>query len=501
VNEDAQAATVELLADPATYGIEGPVERFRTHGARVFLAGERAYKLKRAVKLPYLDYSTPERRQAACRTELAINRRTAPELYLGVLAVTRAPDGRLALDGTGEPVDWVVAMRRFDNDCRFDRLAERDALQEPLPTRLADTVARFHAGAERRPQGAGGNEMRRLVELNHAALPGWLGAAALDELRRRSLDRVGAAEALIEARRSAGWVRRGHGDLHLANIVLHEGRPLLFDAIEFDERLIDIDVLYDLAFLLMDLWQRGAREAACRVLSRYLLAAGGHEGLRLLPLFLSLRAAIRAHVSGTLAAEGEAGMDARCRAYFALAGELLAPPPPVLAAVGGLSGSGKSTVARAVAPALGAVPGAVVLRSDEVRKQLLGRPPESSLGPEGYTPQMHERVYAALAERAAAVLSAGHAVLVDAVHDRPDGRARLAAVAKAAGVPFRPVWLEAPAEALRRRVAGRRDDASDADAAVLERQLAALLPVEDWPRVDASGSPEATAGAVLAAMF
>ncbi len=511
-----QSAVIAFLADARNHGagVES-VGRVETHISEIFLAGETAYKLKRAVKFPYLDFSNSELRRAACEAEVALNRRTAPALYLGTAAVTRGPDGALALDtgnGDGVPVDWLVVMRRFAEDDVFDRMAARGALDTALVERLADTVARFHAGAEPGGEHGGAEGMRAIVAKNAQCLSdaprGVLDAAGierLDEAARAALDRAGD---LLDARRAEGSVRRCHGDLHLRNIVLVDGAPVLFDCIEFSESLACIDVLYDFAFLLMDLLHRDLRPLANAALNRYLDATGDYAGLAALPLFLSCRAAVRAHVTAAMladaadATEGAARPDAAAaaRAYLDLALDLLPPPPPRLVAVGGLSGTGKSTLARAIAPEIGAAPGAVVLRSDLIRKELMGVGRNEKLPEEGYSDAITQRVYAAIAERAGAALAAGHAVVADAVHARPGERAAIAAAALRHDAAFAGLWLEAPGELLEGRVSGRTGDASDADAAIVRRQLGYELGEIDWARVDASGGAEATLAAASAAL-
>jgi predicted kinase len=298
-------------------------------------------------------------------------------------------------------------------------------------------------------------------------------------------------------------VRRCHGDLHLRNIALIAGAPVLFDAIEFDEKIAIGDVLYDLAFLIMDLWQRDLRAAANAVLNRYLWGSpdgeGEIRGLSALPLFLALRAVIRAKVAALAAGQG-AGEDKvrEAQDYFAAAGAFLAPDVPALIAVGGLSGSGKSTLAARLAPHLGRPPGAVHLRSDIVRKRLFEVPETERLPEDAYAEAATKRVYEALRHGAAAALRAGRTVVVDAVHLRPDERAAIAAVAAAEGAPFTGLWLDAPAPTLEQRVSARKGDASDADAAVVRRQLDLDPGSVAWHRLDAGADIAALAENALA---
>jgi aminoglycoside phosphotransferase family enzyme/predicted kinase len=489
-----QAAIIEFLGSPRAHG-GTVVERIETHASLVFLAGDRAWKLKRAVRYDYLDFSTVARRKAMCEAELRINRRTAPLLYLGVAAVTREADGSLALAGSGAPVDWVVEMARFDQEGLFDRLAARQALSIDLMRSLASEIARFHAASEPRRDHGGRSGLTWVIDGNAAGFIDQ-GSGILDpalgrqvtEAARAELDRHGM---LLDARRDAGRVRQCHGDLHLRNIVLIDGRPTLFDAIEFNNEIACVDVMYDVAFLLMDLWRRDLPRHANALWNGYLTDSGDIEGVSLMPLFLSCRAAVRAKTSATAAGlqadpSRRRALEELARRYLEMAAQLLRPPAPALVAVAGLSGSGKSSLARALAPTVGAVPGAVIVRSDEIRKQLSGVDPLYRLGAEGYTSEMSRRVYAALGDRADRVLRRGHSAIVDAVFARPSDRARVEQLAVAAGVPFIGIWLDAPEHVLVDRVAHRKRDPSDADAAVVGAQLRQDTGPISWSRLDAS---------------
>jgi aminoglycoside phosphotransferase family enzyme/predicted kinase len=488
-----QSAVVAFLASPAAHG-GGAVETIETHASIVFLSGSHALKLKRAVRYDYLDFSTVERRQVMCEAELRINRRTAPALYRRVVAVTRVAGGGLALGGTGMPVDWVLEMSRFDQDDLLDRLATRGALDLDLMRPLAAAVARLHAGAERRPDHGGRAGMTWVVDGNDTdcrAQPA--GVFDLEACRRVATDSRAAIDhlgALLDARRATGFVRQCHGDLHLRNIVRLDGLPTLFDGVEFNDAITCIDVMYDVAFLLMDLWRRSLPAHANAVLNGYVAETGDIDALALLPLFLSCRAAVRAKTGAAAAAlqsdpSRQAEQWRAAREYLAMALTLLHSPPARMVAVGGLSGSGKSTLARALAPGLGAVPGAVVVRSDEVRKQLCGVEPTARLGADSYTPAMSARVYAQSIAQAVRIVRTGHSAIVDAVFARPDDRAAVERAARDAGVPFTGVWLDARPEVLVRRVDAREADVSDADAAVVRRQVADDIGAISWHRLDA----------------
>jgi hypothetical protein len=499
-----QAEVIAFLGDPASYPTRPErVERCETHGAVVFLAGEEAWKIKRAVRFPYMDLSTLDKRKAVCARELEINRRTAPEIYLGCVPITRTGDGGLAFGGDGEPVEWAVRMRRFDQSALLSRVASAGTL--PGQARdLADAVYASHRAAPPAAGVEGAARFERLiasVSETLAGVAGAFGAGRLSRLHERLGAQMRRAAAVLDARAAAGCVRRCHGDLHLNNIVLWHGRPVLFDALEFDDDLATIDTLYDLSFLLMALDIRGQRVAANAVLNRYLWRSGAAldlSGLQALPMFLGLRSTIRAMVTAERAGQETGDAQARDRdeadRYLDAALAYLAHPRPQLIAVGGLSGTGKSTLARALAPDIGPAPGAVHLRSDLERKSLFGVEETTRLGSEAYTIAAADKVYTLLYEKMRQALAAGHAGIVDAVFARPEERAEIERVAADLGVPFRGLWLQAPLDALLARVATRTGDASDATPDVVRRQLGYETGTlsSSWTRVDAGADPAAT---------
>jgi len=503
----SQRETIAFLSRPDTYGLKNEtVERVETHGAIVFLAGDRAYKLKRAVRFPYMDYSTVEKRRAMCARELEINRHMSAPIYLEVRAILRGPDGSLRFGAADAPgaLDAVVVMRRFDQETLFGKLCDAGKLTPQLMRQTAEAVAAFHAKAEITKDFGGADGFAASVRENNSVLASMIGAPFAGD---RVADYTRACDAalrdisaLLDWRRDCGRVRRCHGDLHLNNIFLLDGRPMLFDALEFEDNFACIDVLYDLAFLLMDLEHHHARADANTFFNRYLEITTDYEGLRAMPLFLACRAVIRAHVSVSRAAATsgtQPALDAEARAYFDLACDFLRGVPPRLIVVGGLSGTGKTTLARLVAPAIGRAPGAVIVRSDVTRKRLMGVPETSRLPETAYTSGMNVKVFSEMATTAAAILSAGHAVVMDAVYGTQAERDEIAGVAARAGARFDGLWLEADPSVLARRIAGRSGDASDATVAVLQRQLAAIQAPEDWTRIDAGRTPEAIAKDVM----
>jgi uncharacterized protein len=497
---DDQDTVFKLLTDPATFG-GAEIRRVDTHGASVFLAGDRVIKVKRAVRYPFLDYSTLGKREAACRAELEVNRNFAPQLYRRVVPITREPDGTLKLDGAGVPIEWAVEMVRFDENNTLDHLADRDGLGDALTSKLAGTVAAMHERAQPVEAAPWISALSDFIADNtsafqkHRDLFPDQAIAKLDEDSRSALARL---RPLLRTRGAAGLIRRGHGDLHLGNIAVLDGEPVAFDALEFDPVIAAGDLLYDLAFLLMDLIERDLLPAANTVLNGYFSATrrdADCDGIAALPLFMSLRAAIRAKVTvarldiGAGGNRRETGQSAK--RYFDLALELLVPAAPIVACTGGLSGTGKSLLARALAPTLlPPPPGALVLRSDVERKALYGVAEHDRLPPEAYRAEVSEEIYRILDDKTARIARAGYSVIVDAVFAKPDERVAIETAATAAA--FRGVFLVADIATRLARIGRRSADASDADAAVARRQEEFDIGSINWPTVDASGSPEQT---------
>jgi aminoglycoside phosphotransferase family enzyme/predicted kinase len=470
--------------------------------ARVYLEGTRAWKVKRPVSLGYLDYATQALRHWALERELAFNRAAAPDIYRAVRRITREGGGGLALDGAGEVVEHVLEMRRFDDAAVLSM--QPWAVDGALADALGRAVARSHADAPMRPEAGGRAALEYTIRSNAnllRKLAPKLGDAKVEALIAATDEALEAQAPLLDARQAVGLGRRCHADLHLGNILLEDGRPILFDCIEFNDVLSEIDVLYDLAFLIMDLDFRRRRDAGVRVLSSYLDEAARifpaeiWSGLAALPLMLSVRAAVRCHVQAH-SHDLEAA-----RAYLDAALEHLQPHKAGLLAVGGLSGSGKSTFARLAAPGLGASPGAVVLRSDEIRKRLCGAGPLEALPAQAYAREMSPKVYAQMFQEAALALTAGRWVVLDAVFLDPTERDQARALAAAAGVAFEGVWLQADTELMRGRVAKRVGDASDADLTVLDGQLDRDPGPIDWTLTPSGDDFDAEAGRLVSRLM
>ncbi|AZO71741.1 MULTISPECIES: bifunctional aminoglycoside phosphotransferase/ATP-binding protein [unclassified Mesorhizobium] len=487
---DNQDVVVGILKDPATYGEAGPVETIETHISRIFLVGRRAFKLKRAVRLPYVDFSTPELRVAACEKEVELNSRTAPGLYLDVRRIARAGD-RLTLDGSGELVDAVIEMVRFDQSRLLDRMATAGNLTSALMTGVARMIAQYHRNAEVIHAGSGTANIGGVLEINSAgfATSHVFDREEIEALNAAFRDALARHASLLDRREAAGRVRRCHGDLHLRNICVFDGEPRLFDCIEFNDQIATVDVLYDLAFLLMDLWHRGFPQFANLVMNRYLDDADDEDGFILLPFFTAVRAAVRAHVTATQVEEGSSEstkLIAEARSYFELARALLAQTPPRLIAIGGLSGSGKTTIAEVLAPHIGAAPGARIVESDRIRKAMHGVPAETKLPDKAYRRGVSERVYRQIAWRAELILAEGGSVVADAVFDNPGDRDRIKRVANDRAIPFAGFWLMADPSVLWRRVSERKGGPSDATVDILSRQLQRDAGPLTWRKISAN---------------
>jgi hypothetical protein len=483
---DGQAPVAALLRRLA--GAD-PVE---THISAVFIGPDAVWKLKKAVRLGFLDFSELAARQHFVRRELALNQPHAPGLYRDVVPVTRAPDGTLALDGEGTPVEWVLRMAPVPKGDFLDVIARGDRLTPELLDGTADAVVALHDAAPPAPAGFNAPAAMACVlagnirDCRETGLP----EARVAVLGAAMQARLAALTPHLAAREAAGHVRRCHGDLHLGNLCLWEGRPTPFDALEFDEAMATTDTGYDLAFLLMDLCQSGQRPAANRVMNRYLARTGDFGLLPALGFWMALRAMVRAHVAARTGGDG--------LAYLAAAEAHIRPVPPRLVAVGGLQGTGKTWLARQIAPDLGAAPGALHLRTDETRKRRAGVAPEARLPADAYAEAESQAVHAEIYAAARQALAAGQSVVLDAVFLDP--AQRHAAEQAATPHPFVGFWLAAPLGLLRQRVAARSAqgrDASDATVAVLDQAASADPGAITWQKLDA-GAPLEPARAALA---
>ena len=484
---------IQSLADPAVLG-EGAeeVQTLQTHMSWILLAGPHAYKIKKPLDLGFADFSTLGKRRHFCEEELRINRRLAPELYLEVVPVCGTPEAP-TLGDLGEPIEYAVKMRRFPQDSLLDRVLRRGELRNEHIDELVRQVADFHRRIEVDANGRGfgtPEAVRKPVDENFEPLetdaPDAQITALLERLRDWSNEQFQARQQDFAARKRDGFIRECHGDLHLGNIVLWDDSVVIFDAIEFNENLRWIDVLSELAFLVMDLEDRGRPDFARRALNRYLEITGDYRGLGVLPYYLTYRALVRAKVcdirrrqKGVNSQEQRRLMEELQR-YVRLADHYASASTPKLIITHGVSGSGKTTATGQLAEMLGAVR----IRSDLERKRLFGLDPlartESDVNHRIYAPEATSRVYTQLAELAEAVVRGGFTVIVDATFLDHSHREMLARAAVRTNVPFLILHFHADEQTLRERVCSRQrsqEDASEADLAVLDQQLRSQQPL------------------------
>lgn len=498
---NAQSEVIKFLRSAKVFSTPDPVSHVQTHCAHIFLGGDVALKIKRAVRYDYLDQSTPELRHTLLDRELALNRTTAPMIYRDVVPVTRDDAGGLELNANGTPVEWVLRMHRFSADCEMPAVAASGRLTDQVAEALGRIVQRFHASCPVLHNRGDVlihdiiDELERVLQPFDRAVGGGLVSTFLHRARHV----LTALTPVLKERSALGHVKRAHGDLHLRNLLLIDGKPVLFDALEFDERLATCDVLYDLAFLLMDLCHSGYVQQANIAMTAYLLAGLGAEdaGMAALPLFMSVRAAIRAMVMlQTGQATGQTAVSTdEARRYLTQAVGYFDSQKPVLIAVGGMSGVGKTVLARDLATGITPCPGAVHLRTDTERK--------AQAVSVDYSPSARSATYDRMLARAETLLAAGRSVILDGTFLEKVKRATAETVAARIGVGFCGLWLVAPQSVLIDRVASRHGDASDADAAVVTAQASSASAGgqwQHWVTIDASNTMQMTRAAAGAAL-
>lgn len=488
---------ITALLDPRCY--PHPAQRIdliETHVSWLLMAGDFAYKIKKPITLPFLDYGTLARRETCCRDELVLNRRFAPELYLDVVAIGGTPEQPRF--GALPTIEWAVRMRRFDEAGRLDLVAARDELQPTHLSQLAATLCAFwEAAAVAAPATRFGApdqvlaaarenfaELRQLMPQDDQPQVERLARWTDGEFARRAAD--------FAARKAGGRVREGHGDLHLGNLALIDGRVTPFDCIEFNEDFRWNDVASEIAFVWIDLLDHRRPGLAAWLLNAWLEVGGDFQALAVLRFYAVYRAMVRAKIAALRARQEDAGkkqadLDS-ARTYLQLAWQLAVPPAPTLVITCGVSGSGKTTAssARLLDPTAAAAGSIVRLRSDVERKRLFGLAPQDKSGSmlDGgiYTAEATTRTYARLHSLARALLAADWLVIVDAAFLRRAERAAFRALAAELGAGFGILATVAPAAELRRRLKARSGDASEATAAVLAKQLAWFEPLDDSER-------------------
>ncbi|KJH71275.1 bifunctional aminoglycoside phosphotransferase/ATP-binding protein [Aliterella atlantica] len=474
---------IERMLEAGFYphGVREPVELIQTHVSYVLLTGEFAYKVKKSVNFGFLDYSTLEKREHFCRQELEMNKRGAPELYLEVLPISQ-DNGKFVLGGSGEAVEYVLKMRQFPQDVLLSEMFEHGRLTEAQMEELGRVVALYHANAQSSDLIRSFGEVaqvRQAIDENYEQTTKYIGGpqsqAQYDETKHYTDSFFDERSQLFSSRIQNNFIRECHGDLHLRNICLWQDKILLFDCIEFNEPFRFVDVMYDVAFTVMDLQARQCPEFGNAFLNTYVEQTGDWEGLQVLPLYLSRQAYVRAKVTSFLLddpgvpAQVKEEAKATAADYYKLAWEYTKPHQGRLILMSGLSGSGKSTTAKHLARKLDAI----VIRSDAVRKHLGGIALSERGGDELYTPEMTQKTYDRLLQLGVMLASQGFTVILDAKYDRTDLRMNAIDMADFQQIPLQIIHCNAPIEVLKERLQQRRGDIADATADLLESQIAA----------------------------
>lgn len=520
---DTDTLLLDLLRPEAHAGRPKEVGFLATHISWLLFAGERVYKLKQPVDLGFLDYRTLEQRKHFCEEEVRLNRRMAPDVYLGVVSITRGEDDRLRIGGEGEPLEYAVEMKRLPAGRMLDVMLERGELDNQMLNNVAGLLARFHAGAA---TGLGVDEhgapaaVRLNVLENFEQLAPFVGApgegdavlspAHLEFLKSRQLRFLDEHEALLGQRVETGRIRDGHGDLHSGNLCFLPSGVVAYDCIEFCDRFRCGDVAVDLAFLAMDLDVRGFPAFSRYLIRRYAQESGDGELDSLMAFYKGYRAVVRGKVA-VFTAQG-AGADTRRREvelrramrYLQLAASYELEPTLILMC--GLPASGKSYLAEDLARALRAV----LLHSDTRRKVLAGRRvtdrAAEAVDAGLYAPEQKDLVYRSLLDDALATLRAGHSVLVDATFTQREWRARFVDAAVRLDLPYHVVHVTAPEALALERLAARAADPSaisDAGVTVYRAACASFEPPDEVPEghlveVESGAGPaEASSARVL----
>ncbi|WP_026100856.1 bifunctional aminoglycoside phosphotransferase/ATP-binding protein [Synechococcus sp. PCC 7336] len=487
-----------LLPDFYPHPVADPIQLIQTHISYVFLTGEFAYKVKKPLDFGFLNYTTLEKREFYCQAELRLNQRGAAELYLDVLAISET-DGTFELGGRGQPVEYVLQMRQFPQETLLPELLDRGELTPALIRQLAQRIARFHAQLDTsdyiREFGSVAN-IRAAFDENYEQTERYIGGPQTREqweATRTATDRFFADRAdLLHRRVRDNKIRECHGDLHLNNICYWNNRFSLFDCIEFNEPFRFVDVMYDIAYIVMDLQVRGRSGLSALFVNEYIEQTGDYEGLQVLPLYVSRQSYVRAKVTSFLLDDPNVSADKRAEAeqtaaqYYRLACECLQPRTGRLFLMSGLSGSGKSTVARAIAQKFDAVH----IRSDAVRKHLAGIPlqergSEGDYGSGIYTPEMTAKTYDRLLELGILLAEEGYPAILDAKYDRQALRQTAIAAAREHNIPLKIVSCEAPIETIRTWLKARQGDIADATVDILERQIEAFEPLSEAEKASA----------------
>ena len=477
MNENADknhSALIKQMQNPEFYShwVQSPIELNQTHASIVLLTGDYAYKLKKPVNFNFLDFSTLAKRKYFCHQEYQLNKVIAPELYLEVIPITQEAD-KFVLNGSGEPVEYTLKMRQFPQENLLINRFEQGKLTESEMEELGVVVAQFHTQARTDDYIRSFGEVaqiRAAIAQNYQQTEKYIGVAQTEQQFKETkqfTDSFLNRQELFKQRQAADKIKECHGDLHLKNICLWQDKIQLFDRIEFNESFRFVDVMYDVAFTVMDVEARGSKNLGNAFLNTYLEQTGDWEGLQVLPLYLSRQAYVRAKVNSFLLKDLDQERQTTIQTaanYYRLAWDYTQTRQGKLMLMSGLSGSGKTTVARRLARRWNAIH----IRSDAVRKHLAGVPLNEAGGDELYTPEMSDQTYTCLLELGNTLASQGFWVILDAKFDRQRWRER--AIDLARHYPVQILHCTAPLDILRDRLAHRTDDISDATAALLQHQ-------------------------------
>lgn len=468
---------IEKLSDPNFYphGVKGSVQVLQTHASIIFLTGDYAYKLKKPVNYHFLDFSTLEKRHYYLEQELLLNKQVAADIYLEILPINEE-NGQLSLNGTGVAIEYVLKMKQFPQDCLLSQVFERGELTESDLVSLGKKVARFHRQASTSAyiSSFGSLEIiKQAIDENYQQTEKYIGFVQtrqqFEETKAYTDNFFANHGDWLEERQSKGMIRECHGDLHLNNMFRWQGEIQLFDRIEFNESFRFVDVIYDIAFTVMDLTAKGRKDFANIFLNTYLEQTGDWEGLKVLSLYLTRQAYVRAKVNSFLL-DGDTfseQIQATAAHYYQLAWQYTQPQSPRLILMSGFSGSGKSTVAKVIAKYLNAIQ----IRSDAVRKHLAGIELNQQGSLDIYTVEMSQKTFARLTELAELLIKLGYPVILDARYDKYAWREPLLNFAQQQQIPFSIVHCYAPLEVLKQRLESRTGDISDATSDILALQI------------------------------
>ncbi len=504
---DNQEKIIQTLSRPQLYpGNVKEVIIRQSHIAILFLAGDYVYKLKRAVLSKQVDFSTPEKRRLACVQEMKRSTIYAPHLILGVKSVRELPDGRIQIGGKkGVEIDTVLVMRRFPDEVLLNKLLPDTSFDRHETMELAERLADLHTKAKSFRTKWGPDDIQRVI-LEHEELlscfPEIINKRSLNALTKVSLENLRRNRLLVNLRQKSGHVRKCHGDLLLSNIAYENGEFLFFSPIEYNASLDCIDVLYDLAYLMMDLEAKGLRRLANILFNQYIAYMNDMEGFPLLPLYQSMRATERAAVcakrSSLLTGTEKESAIKEAQMYFEMARHFMTRFKPVLIACGGLSGSGKSRIAREIGGLMNPAPGAVILRENVVKKQISGCRLNEQLDTAYNTPAVEKITYDVLYQQAKSALSVGACVIIDALFYNPKERQAVAELAKTMGVPFVGLWMDAPLSVRTERVSIRKNKIDDTHfEQELESQLSLDTGVIEWYQITTEQEKDDTTKQVI----